>query len=205
MIKLTNAQWVLAGLGAELGFGKETWETRVNEAYDWYKSHTPEEMLEVAKKDTNTVLWSYVVALQAIEAGEPVHTPVRLDWTSSGISILSCVYRDAIGLTNASSIRAEKPEGAYFHLMESMGLDPHDPTDMKIIKKEITIPYMYGGDSGVKHNLRKVAKVTGDPLVAFGKVYGSLFPSAKEAREAFLDAWDEETCLYSWKSPDGFQ
>ena len=207
MTKLTNAQWVLAGLAAELGLDKESWKTRVNEAYDWYKSHTMEEMLEIAKEDINTVLWSYVVALQAIEKGEPVHTPVRLDWGSSGISILSCVFRDAIGLQNTSSIRVDKPLGVYGLLMEKMGLNPHDKEAKLIVKKKITLPYVYGGDSGVKHNLHKIVSFTGtnDPLVAFGYVYGSLFPSAKEAREAFLNAWDSDTCMYSWKAPDAFQ
>ncbi len=207
MIKLHPTQWLLAALAGELGFDKDTWKTRVNEGLKWYKSHSHEERLLEAKKETNTVFYSYVIALEAIEAGELVHTPVRLDWGSSGISILSCVFRDAVGLENTSSIRVEKPLGVYGLLMEKMGLDPKDSEKKKIVKKKMTVPYVYGGDSGVKHNLHKVVSFTGtdDPLVAFGQVYGSLFPSAKEARKAFLDAWDEDIWLYSWFAPDGFQ
>lgn len=202
MQNFTALEYIYAGLGAELGYDKETWSTRIRQAKLWYNY-----IWNGSYQGMESVMASYVYALNQVYKGNPIGVPVRLDWGSSGISIQSCVFRDPIGLQNTGGIRVLKPTGVYGMLMEALGLDPSDKAKKDIIKKKCALPYVYAGDSGVENYLGvATGKIyqPGEALKEFGDAYKSLFPSAFESRNAFLDAWDDNLSVYKWHAPDGF-
>ena len=61
MQKFTALEYIYAGLGAELGYDKETWSTRIRQAKLWYNY-----IWDGSYQGMESVMASYVYALNQV-------------------------------------------------------------------------------------------------------------------------------------------
>ena len=201
---LSPVRATLAQLGAEFGLDKAPWGARILHGVKCFaqlKAHTIQCETPIQQ--------SYFQALINMELGKEVNVPIKLDWGSSCTSLISAIMRDEIGMVSSGAL-AEQPMDVYGQIRDALGLGT------KIARKpvkECTIPYVYGGTSGVIHYLvPAIRELPGmanlsdkDGLKMYERAYRKPFPGAFEWRKQCLRAWDCTKCTYAWYLPDGYQ
>ena len=195
--ELTPAQYIMAQLGAELGFDKESWSVRLNEGIKAFKAIQAGEM-ELPEEQ---VTMSYVQALRDLIAGKATSVPVRLDWGSSGPSILSAIMRDTHGMVSTGAL-ANKPGDLYGALGEALRI----PTTHRKVVKGATVPFIYGGTAGIKRWLAPYLGVGAKEAVkVFEQAYENKLPGAYSVRKACLLSWQQDKTCWRWVTPDGYE
>ena len=199
---LSPVKALLAQLGAEFGLDKAPWGARIRHGVQCFA-----QLKAGTIQCENSIQTSYFQALIDMELGKEVHVPVKLDWGSSCTSIISAIMRDEIGMASSGAL-AEQPMDVYGQIRDALGIN----VSRKPVK-ECTIPYVYGGVSGVKQYLvpamRELPGMSNlsdkDGLKLYERAYRKPFPGAFEWRKQCLKAWDNTKCSYGWYLPDGYQ
>lgn len=199
---LSPVKATLAQLGAEFGLDKAPWGARITHGIKCFAQ------LKAGTIQCETSIQeSYFQALINMELGNEVNTPIKLDWGSSCTSLISAIMRDEIGMTSSGAL-AEQPMDVYGQIRDALGIN----INRKPVK-ECTIPYVYGGTSGVIHYLvPAIRELPGmanlsdkDGLKLYERAYRKPFPGGFEWRKQCLKAWDSTKCTYGWYLPDGYQ
>lgn len=199
---LSPVKATLAQLGAEFGSDKAPWGERIRHGIQCFAQ------LKAGTIQCETpIQQSYFQALINMELGHEVNVPVKLDWGSSCTSLISAIMRDEVGMASSGAL-AEQPMDVYGQIRDALGINiARKPV------KECTIPYVYGGTSGVVHYLvpalRQLPGMANlsdkDGLKLYERAYRKPFPGAFEWRKQCLKAWDCTKCTYAWYLPDGYQ
>lgn len=121
MQEFTGMQYLMINTANNFGLDKEDWSVRL----DWFKNN--EQQLEslVKQADEPALFYAAVKAYRTAQRGEPIHYPISLDGTSSGLQILACLTGDrkAAELCNVVDVgcRQDAYQAVYKHMLSKLG------------------------------------------------------------------------------------
>lgn len=144
------------------------------------------------------------MAFQAIDVLEQaingyVHSPILMDWCSSGASLISAICRDVTGMKSCGVFNEYNQDpGNLYQITADLVNTLSGSNYLRKQVKKAMLSYYYGGQ-------KKAKQTFGDDLQYFEQAYEQLLPCAYEFRKQTLNAWPSEANAIEFTLPDHYQ
>jgi hypothetical protein len=203
MERFSGMQYLMIDVANNFGLDKLKWSERLS----WTEENEDKLLSMVKEADKPAMFMASVDALQKARAGFPVHHPIQLDATASGIQMFAaltgCVKSAELSNLVDTGRRMASYKAIYNRMVETL------PTEMIASGKPLVLK-----DDDVKQAIMtslyasraEPQKVfgTGPMLAHFYKTMEDMLPGAWELNEAMLGMWDSNALQYDWVMPDNF-
>lgn len=199
MRKLSLVDVILSHVGSNvLGMDKESYNKRIKAV----KQYNVEQL--IIKANSIDDAGDRAMAFQAIDVLEQaingyVHSPILMDWCSSGASLISVICRDLTGMKSCGVFNEfDQDPGNLYQVTADLINKLAGSNYLRKQVKKAMLSYYYGG--------QKKAKLTfGEDLKFFEQAYAQLLPCAYEFRKQTLNAWPSELNAIEFTLPDHYQ
>lgn len=192
----SGSEYLKIDIANNFGLDKKDWDERK----DWFDQHELKLDSLIKQADEPALFFSGIQAWKDYKNKKPIHYPISLDATSSGIQILSALTgdREAAKLCNVvdTGHREDAYNGIYNHMLSM--LDEAAKIDRKLTKQAIMTAF-YGSTAMPKNVFGE-----GRLLEVFYESLETLAPGAWELNQAMLALWNPDALSNDWILPDNF-
>lgn len=193
----TGWEYMLIDLANAYGLDKDLFEDRI----DWANRHMHELEAIAGAADDYPLYCKAVMAIRAVQRGEPVGHTVAMDAVCSGIQIMSALTGCVAGATATGLVDPNRRADAYGQLQGMMQSELGNQfTVSRKDAKDAMMPMFYGSK-------KKPVEIFGedtDELIAYYRQVRALAPGAWEALQTLIASWQPWAFEHNWKLPDGY-
>ncbi|HVH91274.1 MAG TPA: DNA-directed RNA polymerase [Candidatus Acidoferrum sp.] len=194
----TGWQYMLIDLANAFGLDKDLFEDRIH----WAETNLPHLEQLVDQADSKPLFFKAMLAIRAVQRGEPVHHVVGLDACCSGIQVMSALTGCITGATNTGLVDPNVRADAYGTLQKVMENVLNGQVHVERgDSKQALMTMMYGS----KKEPINVFGADTEELTAFYESSQIIAPGAYELLQDLLASWRPYALEHSWQLPDGFQ
>lgn len=192
----TGIEYLRIDIANNFGYDKSDWDERL----EWVNANEQKLETLLPKADEPALYFAAVKAYRQAQAGKPVHYPISLDATSSGIQILAALTGDRKAAALCNVIDTGHREDAYTGLYTAMcdKIGDRAKIDRKDTKKAIMTAF-YSSTA-----VPKTVFGEGQLLDIFYETMKENAPAAWELNETMLAIWNPKKFSNDWVLPDNF-
>ena len=192
----TPAEYMKIDIANGFGLDKKKWHERL----EWFEANKKNLRGMLRNADEPALYLAAVQSYERAKEGLPVHYPISLDATSSGMQLLACLTRDRQTAALCNVIDSGEREDAYTKVYEAMLVKVGEGGKIKRDDlKSAIMTSLYGSEAVPKQVFGE-----GELLEIFEQTMAEEAPLAWELNKGFLNMWQKDALSHDWVMPDNF-
>ncbi|QXV74342.1 RNAP2-like RNA polymerase protein [Rhizobium phage RHEph16] len=192
----SGVQYLKIDIANNFGLDKKNWDQRLQ----WFDDNEDKLSTLVHQAEEPALYYAGIQAYELHKQGKPVHYPISLDATSSGLQILAALTGDRKAASICNVVDTGKREDAYTAIYEAMlTITGGEAKIERKQTKQAVMTSLYGSEAVPKSVFGE-----GALLALFEQTMDEQAPGAWELNKQMLALWNPEAYAYHWVMPDNF-